>query len=179
MSALFLIVSIFYVGKYEDIFYIFLLFNIRLIGYYFLIHIQCEFRISGKNKSFAQVSNVVNILGVVLLFAFSKYFGLKGYLLAIALTPFISLLWFKRKSYISVVKEVVFSKKEIWNFGFLAAGSALLSDMLFSADVLLLSFLMTETAVANYKVAILIPSIYHFFGRNIHADRLFCFSQKQ
>jgi O-antigen/teichoic acid export membrane protein len=89
---------------------------------------------------------------------FSYYFGLLGYLIAIAFTPFIALLWFNKGYYISTTKVFNFSKKEIWNYGILASGCALLSDMLFSADVLLLSFFMNETAVANYKVALLIPS---------------------
>ncbi|MBC7555555.1 MAG: oligosaccharide flippase family protein, partial [Chryseobacterium sp.] len=158
LSGVFLLVSLFYITKYEDIFIIFLLFCIRLVGFYFLIHIQSELRISGNNKGFASVSNVVNISGVILLFVFSYYFGLIGYLIAIAFTPFIALFWFNKEYYISATKDFSFTKKEIWNYGFLAAGCGLLSDMLFSADVLLLSFLMNETAVANYKVALLIPS---------------------
>ncbi|SFI42065.1 oligosaccharide flippase family protein [Halpernia frigidisoli] len=164
LSVLFFIVSVFYITRYEDIFFIFLLFNIRLIGSYFLIHIQCEFRISGKNKDFATVSNAVNILGLILLFVLSKYFGLNGYLFAIAFTPFVSLFWLKKSPKSITLKSFRFKKKELWNFGILAGGSALLSDMLFSADVLLLSFLMTETAVANYKVAILIPSNITFLA---------------
>src|SRR5690606_11117241 len=55
-------------------------------------------------------------------------------------------------------------KKELWSYGIHAAGAALLSDMLFSADILLLSFLMDESAVANYKVAILIPANITFLA---------------
>lgn len=158
LSFIFLLISFFYITKYEDVFIIFLLFCIRLIGFYFLIHIQSELRISGDNKAFANVSNLVNILGLVLLLVFSYYFGLKGYLIAIAFTPFLALFWYRKDDYLSAAKEFSFTKKEIWNYGFLAAGCSVLSDMLFSADVLLLSFFMNETAVANYKVALLIPS---------------------
>lgn len=158
LSGLFLSVSFFYIYKYQDILLLFLFFNIRLIGTYFLLHIQCELRMSGKNREFGRVSNVVNVFGVILLLVFSKYFGLTGYLIAIAVTPFISLFWYKKKYYISARKYPNFNKKEIWNYGFLSAGNALLSDVLFSADVLLLSFLMNENAVADYKVSLLIPA---------------------
>lgn len=158
LSGLFIFVSLFFVNKYEDIFYIFLLFTIRLIGFYFLNHIQSQFRIFGNNRGFARITNIVNLSGVVLLLVLSYYFGLKGYLIAIAITPFIAFLWFKKEDLNSVVENFNFSKKEIWNYGLHAAGTALLSDTLFSADVLMLSFLMNETAVANYKVAILIPA---------------------
>ena len=164
LSFLFLMISLVYVNKYEDIFYIFLLFTIRLIGFYFLNHIQSEFRIFGNNRGFARITNTVNIFGVLLLLILSYFFGLKGYLVAIAVTPFIAFFWFKKEQYSSAIESFNFKKKEIWNYGLHAAGTALLSDTLFSADVLLLSFLMNETAVANYKVAILIPANITFLA---------------
>ena len=164
LSVLFLLVSIFYVSRYEYIFYIFIFFAIRLIGFYFFNYIQSELRIFGNNREFASVNNVVNISGVLLLLILSYFFGLKGYLIAIAFTPFISLLWFKKENLKPITENFSFNKKEIWNYGFHASGTALLSDALFSADVLLLSFLMNETAVANYKVAILIPANITFLA---------------
>ena len=157
ISALFLLTSFFYITKYEDIFIIFLLFTVRLVGYYFLSHIQAELRISGNNKGFALVSNVVNIAGVIALLVLSYFFGLVGYLIAVAFTPFLALIWYRREHLISATSNFIFTKKEIWNFGLNAAGTALLSDALLSADVLMLSFLMNENAVATYKVGLLIP----------------------
>ena len=40
----------------------------------------------------------------------------------------------------------------------------MLSDLLFSADILILSFLLDESAVANYKVALLIPANITFLA---------------
>ena len=164
LSVLFLSTSLFYVKKYEDIFLLFLLFTIRLVGSFYYNHLQSEFRIFGNNRDFAKVTNVVNISGVILLLMFSYFFGLMGYLLAIAITPFIAFFWFKKEKYLSEMEVFSFSKKEIKNYGLYAAGTALLGDMLFSADVLLLSFLMNETAVANYKVALLIPANITFLA---------------
>lgn len=164
LSVLFLVVSLFYITRYEDIFYIFLLFAVRLVGFYFLNHIQSEFRIFGNNRGFARITNVVNILGVSLLLLLSYLFGLKGYLIAIAFTPFLALFWFKKEHYESVAESFSFSKKEIFRYGLHASGTALLSDALFSADVLMISFLMNETSVANYKVAILIPANITFLA---------------
>lgn len=164
LSVLFLLVSIFYVSRYEYILYLFIFFAIRLIGFYFFNYIQSELRIFGNNREFASVNNVVNISGVLLLLILSYFFGLKGYLIAIAFTPFISLLWFKKENLKPITENFSFNKKEIWNYGLHSSGTALLSDALFSADVLLLSFLMNETAVANYKVAILIPANITFLA---------------
>lgn len=164
LSVLFLTTSFFYLEKYEDIFLIFLLFTIRLVGSFYYNHLQSEFRIFGNNRDFAKVTNVVNISGVFLLLMFSYFFGLMGYLIAIAITPFIAFFWFKKEKYLPAMEVFSFSKKEIKNYGLYAAGTALLGDMLFSADVLLLSFLMNETAVANYKVALLIPANITFLA---------------
>ena len=164
LSFAFLLVSVFYVNKSEEIFYIFFLFTIRLIGYYFLNHIQAEFRIVGNNKAFARVSNVVNISSVIFLLILSYFFGLVGYLYAIAFSPFIALFWYTKQHFVRSISNFNFTKKEIWNFGLHAAVTALLSDALFSADVLMLSFLMNESSVANYKVALLIPANITFFA---------------
>ena len=164
LSVIFLLVSLFYASKYEDIFFIFLFFAVRLVGSYFLNYIQSELRIFGDNKTFANVNNWVNILGLLLLLLLAYFFGLYGYLVAIAFTPFLALFWLKKESYRTFTENFSFNKKEIWNYGLHASGTALLSDALFSADVLMLSFLMNETAVANYKVAILIPANITFLA---------------
>ena len=157
LSILFLLISLFYINKYQDILFIFVLFTVRLSGFYFLNHIQAEFRIRGDNRSFAQVSNVVNIAGVILLLTFAYFFGLTGYLCAIALTPFLSLLWFRRRHFNKLAGTFTFPRKELWSFGLHAAGTALLSDTLMSADVLMLSYMMNESAVASYKVGLILP----------------------
>lgn len=163
-SLIFFVVSLFYLTRYEDIFFIFLFFNIRLIGFYFLIYIQAYFRVYNRNKDFARVSNVINISGVVFLLILSYFFGLTGYLIAAAVTPFLALFWFKKEYFSKSVKLIGFKIKDVWNYGVHSAGNTLLSDALFSVDVLLLSFLMSESVVANYKVAILIPTNITFLA---------------
>ena len=164
LSIIFLVISIFYIDHYENVFYIFIFFAVRLIGHYFFNHIQSELRIFGKNSEFAKVNNVVNIAGVVSLLILTYVFGLQGYLIALAITPFIALFWFKKEHFSSLTENFSFSKKELWNYGLHASGTALLSDALFSADVLMLSLLMNENAVANYKVAVLIPANITFLA---------------
>lgn len=164
LTAIFLSISLLYINKYEYIFIIFLFFGVRLMGFYFLNQIQVEFRIAGNNKSFARVSNFVNIGGVLLLLVLSYYFGLIGYLFAVVLAPFLSLFWFTKDHLKRSVNLFNSSKKEIRNFGLHAASTNLLSETLFSVDVLILSFLLNESAVANYKVALLIPANITFLA---------------
>lgn len=163
LSVVFFLISFLYVSHYYYIFYIFFFFTIRLIGVYFFSHIQAERRVYLKNDEFAMINNVVNISGLILMIIFSIFWGLYGYLIANAITPFISLFWYKRS--FGIKKTLLrYTKKEIWSFALYASLTALLSDAFFSADILLLNFFKDETAVANYKAALLIPSNITFLA---------------
>lgn len=157
LIVIFVGISLFYTPKYENIIIIFLFFGIRLMGFYLSNHIQTYYRISGKNDIFAKVSNAITIGGFILLLVLTYLFKFYGYLLAIALIPYLSLFWLKKEMF-SAKRIVYDNKKEIWRFGIFTAATSVISETLFSLDVMLLGFLMNENAVANYKVAILLPS---------------------
>jgi len=163
LIVIFVGISLFYAPKYENIITIFLFFGIRLMGFYLSNHIQTYYRISGKNDIFAKVSNAINIGGFILLLVLTYLFKFYGYLLAIALIPYLSLFWLKKEMFSA--KCIVYdNKKEIWRFGIFTAATSVISETLFSLDVMLLGFLMNENAVANYKVAILLPSNITFLA---------------
>ena len=157
LIVIFVGISLFYTPKYENIIIIFLFFGIRLMGFYLSNHIQTYYRISGKNDIFAKVSNAINIGGFILLLILTYLFKFYGYLLAIAFIPYLSLFWLKKEMF-SAKRIVYDNKKEIWRFGIFTAATSVISETLFSLDVMILGFLMNENAVANYKVAILLPS---------------------
>uniref|UniRef100_UPI0025BFF63B oligosaccharide flippase family protein n=1 Tax=Chryseobacterium sp. TaxID=1871047 RepID=UPI0025BFF63B len=164
LTFLFLAASVFFVKKYENIFWIFLFFSIRLVGFYFFVHIQSELRINGKNRDFARVNNVVNVIGLIILLVLSYFFQMKGYLIAMAVTPFLSLFWLK-KYFVSGIKLPDFLNiNELWKYAYHTSGTAILSDALFSVDIILLGFLLNENSVANYRIAILIPSNITFLS---------------
>jgi O-antigen/teichoic acid export membrane protein len=163
LIILFLCVSLFYYKKYENIFIIFCFGVVRLAGYYFVSHIQVFYRITGKNRIFAKVNNVVNIGGLVLILILTYFFKFYGYLIAIAITPYLSLFWLNKEIY-SFHQFIPKNYREMWRYGAFTAATSLISDTMFSLDILLLGFLMNETAVANYRVAILIPSNITFLA---------------
>ena len=163
LSVLFILSSIFFVQKYGDVLLIFIFFTIRLIGFYFFNHIQSYFRVYHDNKNFARVNNVVNVFGLILIIILTYFFGLKGYLLAISLAPFLSLFWFFKYKILNF-QRIKLQKKELWSYSFHAVFTAFLSDLLFSLDILLLGFLLNENAVADYKVAIILPSNLTFLA---------------
>lgn len=164
LTLVFLLCSFIYVDKYENIFWIFVFFSIRFIGFYFLNHIQARLRINDKNSEFARINNISNIFGLVLLIILTYFFQLKGYLIALAIIPFLSLFWFKKKDFKNSDLPDIFNNKEIWKYALHASATIILSDALFSLDILLLGWLLNENSVAGYRVAILIPSNVTFLA---------------
>lgn len=164
ISFVFFLISFLYVKYYYYIFYIFFFFAIRLIGVYFLSHVQAELRIHLKNKEYAMLNNIVNVSGLLMMIIFSIFWGLYGYLLANIIAPFLSLFWYKRSLWKTRSLLLRFTKKEIWSFAVHASLTALLSDAFFSVDILLLNFFKNESVVANYKVALLIPANITFLA---------------
>lgn len=163
LSFLFIISSVFFIHKYGDVLLIFIFFTIRLIGFYFFNHIQSYFRVYHDNKNFARVNNVVNVFGLILIIILTYFFGLIGYLFAISLAPFLSLFWFFKYKILNF-QRIKLSKKEFWNYSFHAVFVAFLSDLLFSLDILLIGFFLNENQVAQYKVAIILPSNITFLA---------------
>ncbi|MCD9856579.1 oligosaccharide flippase family protein [Epilithonimonas sp. JDS] len=164
LSLIFLLSSLFYLDNFKKIIILFLAFAIRLVGFFFYNHIQSQLRINGKNKEFARLNNVVNISGLVSTLVLTYFFGLLGYLAAITIMPFVALFWYRNIDFSQKKESFSFSKKEIWRYGLFTAGTAVLSDTLFSLDIILISFLMSESAVADYKTAILIPANLTFIA---------------
>lgn len=93
----------------------------------------------------------------------TNFFGISGYLFSAAFAPFLSVIWLK-KSHIKQKHILNSDFKSLRNYGILSSFTALLSDALFSADILLLGFFCSSDVVAGYRVAILIPSNLAFLA---------------
>lgn len=136
---------------------VFLFYSVRLFGVYFQNFIQSYLRISGQNRIFARSSNVINLVGLFLTTVLTYSFQFTGFLAAQALTPFLSLFWLKKEMVFSPQIRLAFSKKKMWNYGLHTVFTTTISDALFALDTVLLGLLVSETAVADYRVAIMIP----------------------
>ena len=157
LVLIFLMTSIFYIQKYDHIIFLFILFSFRLVGFYFFNHIQSELRIKGDNKGFSRVCNAVNLGMLVSVMLLTYNFGMYGYLFAICFTPFISIFWISTKVSNFSFKNL-FSLSELRKYGYFTVFTAVLSDLLFSVDIILLGHFFNETSVANYRTAMLIPA---------------------
>lgn len=156
LTAIFLGVTLFYIDEYSQILLIFLFFAIRLLGFFYFDHIQSLLRVNHKNKQFAVLNSVFSIVGLLLILILTTAFGLIGYLAAIAIIPYVALFWKSRNNNTKLVKGIS-NLKEIRWYSLYSVVNGILNDLQYSLDILLLSFLMTDVAVAKYKVALLIP----------------------
>jgi O-antigen/teichoic acid export membrane protein len=129
LSIIFLLTSIFYLERPEQIIWMFLAFSIRLLGYFFYNHIQSQLRIDGQNREFARLNNIVNISGLLLTIVLTYSIGIVGYLIAAAIMPFIAMFWIDKVNFRKHYR-IVWSGRELWKYGFFTAGTAVLSDFL-------------------------------------------------
>lgn len=162
LSVIFLMASFFF-RKYEGVFVIFLAFSVRLMGFYLVSFIQSNFRMRLENKKFSSITIFWNIAELIAAACVLYFFGLQGFLIVMAISPFLVLFsfearWFNFKNYNKL------SFRKIFNYSIHASATNLLGELLFTLDLLLIGFLLTENAVAEYKIAILIPSNIAFLA---------------
>ncbi|MCO5276548.1 MAG: oligosaccharide flippase family protein [Saprospiraceae bacterium] len=154
---MFLGVSYIYTLKYGDLKLIILLFGVRILGYYFQNFIESYYRINHNNKTFAWVNISINLGGLIMALIGMLFWGLLGYLIAMAIMPWISLIFFKRNILIRNNFNININKQEFWQYSVHGSMTYFLSDILFSMDFLLIGLLLTENDLAMYKTAIIIP----------------------
>lgn len=162
LSFLFLFSSLWF-SHYKGVFSIFLAFSIRFIGFYFVSFLQAFLRIHLQNRRFAFITSFWNLTEFIFAASVLYFYGLQGFLFVFALAPFIVLIFYRRQWF--SIKVPNFTKlKSVLNYSFHASFTNLLGEFLFTLDILMLGFLLTDNAVAEYKVAILIPSNVAFLG---------------
>lgn len=167
LTMIFMGTTIFFIEKYQYIFIIFISFGIRFFGSVFLLHLQVFHRILFENKQFARLTNYNSFIGLGSVALGTYFYGFYGYLVAMALAPYFVILFYKRNHFLEEDYSSYFSFKEVWNYARHAAFTNLGSELLFAMDILLLSSLLSETYVASYKVAILIPANMVFLVQSL------------
>lgn len=158
LLVFFIITALLYELKYPDIWLIVLFFAVRLIGFYFYMFIKSYYRMRNENDQFSKISITINIVGLLLVLAFTYFYGMFGYLFGLAITPWISIVFFPRLLFDSARSfDLKLDMKTFWNYSFNSALTAFLSEMLFILDVFIIGLLLNELEVANYKLAIILP----------------------
>lgn len=163
ISVIFILLALFYWDNFETFLFIFLAFSVRLLGLFFMVHIQAQLRINHDNRGYARSSNLVNVAGFVLVLAATYLFGMSGYLFSMAVSPFFCMVWFGKNLFLKS-NSIIKNWKEIRDYGLQSSFTSLLSDAIFSADILLLGYFCGSEDVAGYRAAILIPSNLAFLS---------------
>lgn len=155
VSLTFLIVCFVYSLKYDGNGLVIACLGIRFIGFYFYNHAQAYFRINDNNRSFAILNMTVNLSGLAIVALLTFMAEFKGFLLGMAITPWIS-LFFYRNFQFSKLKPSI-DLKGFWKYSMHASITYFFSDMLFAMDIMLIGLFLTESDLAFYKVSILLP----------------------
>lgn len=154
----FILVASIYSIKFEHLSWIIAMYAIRLIGMYFHIHLTVTYRIQGLNEKFATVNMVVNTVGLAMTFVLTYFFGLIGYMISLALSPFISLLFYSKVFVQKSLKTLQhLDWKKMWRYGWLESLAYFASELLFSIDIGMIALFMTDKDISLYKVAIILP----------------------
>lgn len=167
LSAAFAAAGFLFEWKYPGILHIFLAFAVRLWSSLLMLHRQSEYRIEGRNAAFAWFSIQMAAVGFLAAALGALFFGLNGYLWGIALSPMAALFWFPRSAFRFSEKErKITVPKEVMKFAKHAAVTNFFSELFFSLDLLLLAYFASETAIAEYRVAALIPANLIFLAQS-------------
>lgn len=154
----FFITGCFYEFKYFNIWIVVFFFSIRMLGYYLYTFVLNYYRIQNSNDKFARISILINLVGLLLALTLTYYFGIYGYLFGLSITPWMAILFYKREILSSISFRLNdFNKKEFWKYSINSSLTYFLSELLFMIDIVLIGLLLNEKAVANYKVAIILP----------------------
>ena len=161
VTFIFIVFCAIYGLKYDALLFIIFAFTIRLVGFFFLGHLQVDFRIHNDNYKLSIMNMFVNSAGLLLAFVLTYYYGASGYLSAMALSPFLVLVYLKKRHWSGI--RAIYDKmqlKKIWSFSLLESLAYLASEILFSIDIVLVAFFLAKNdfaQVALYKVAVILP----------------------
>lgn len=167
LGLVFFFTGFFFITKYAGILVIFVAFALRLFGTLFLSYLQVYYRIQFNNRKFALITIYNAVFGFLLVSLSTYIFGFYGYLVSVSISPYLALLWFKKKMFRHTISSFVFfSRKEIMRFSAHSSFTNFTSELFFSMDILLLSYYLSESSIAGYRVAILIPSNMIFLAQS-------------
>ncbi|MBS7332955.1 MAG: oligosaccharide flippase family protein [Weeksellaceae bacterium] len=154
----FIIIANLYALKFDQLGWIIAMFAIRLIGIFLQSHLTIFFRIDGQNQKFATVNMLVNIVGLFFTFILTHYYGVIGYMISLAISPFISLFFYTKNLFLLTRNTVqTLDWKKMWRYGWVESVAYFASELLFSIDIAMIALFMTDKDISLYKVAIILP----------------------
>jgi O-antigen/teichoic acid export membrane protein len=174
-------VSFFINFKFENTFTYIIILSFIILPMFLFEIIRAQFRLKHNNKAFAFTEFVHSLILLVSVVVLSYYFRETGYAIALLITPLItSALFFKKLniSFTSTIKLQIIDFS-FWKYGFFASLSNVVTQMLFVIDIILIGYLLEDTAmITNYRYISLIPFSLLFLPRVFMATDFVAFTEK-
>ena len=133
------------------------LFMIRLFGVFLIDQAKSEVRGFHNNKKFGQIEIYSNILLLVSAVFSAYFFGVKGYIFSLCLSPFVVLFFHRFRISFDRTLFKNFTEKSFWKFCVTMAFTNQISELIFLLDVFFIGIFLDNSAVAHYRIYSIIP----------------------
>ena len=133
------------------------LFMIRLFGVFLIDQAKSEVRGFHNNKKFGQIEIYSNILLLVSAVFSAYFFGVKGYIFSLCLSPFVVLFFHRFRISFDRTQFKNFTEKSFWKFCVTMAFTNQVSELIFLLDVFFIGIFLDNSAVAHYRIYSIIP----------------------
>ena len=133
------------------------LFMIRLFGVFLIDQAKSEVRGFHNNKKFGQIEIYSNILLLVSAVFSAYFFGVKGYIFSLCLSPFVVLFFHRFRISFDRTQFKNFTEKSFWKFCVTMALTNQISELIFLLDVFFIGIFLDNSAVAHYRIYSIIP----------------------
>lgn len=163
LTVLMMLISLFSI-KEMNVVHLVLVFGIRLVGVYLMEQAKVNFRALGNNKKFALSEIYYALISIVLCVSATFVFGIKGYIVALCLSPFFIVFYHRfqfKKS------QVPFNQKEFWKFCLFSAFTLQIWQWVFLLDVFFVGYFFTNSDVTHYKLSAMIPFNLMFISQSL------------
>ncbi len=156
LNAAMIVLAGFIYRQQPEIVWIICLLSVRFLGIYFLEHRKAELRADFDNRKFSFLEIAHALFALALGGLLSYFLGLRGYLIALSVSPFVVLL-FGLPKLNSRRPQLQINFKEFWRFSWITALTSQVSDWIFMLDILLIGIYLSDASAAQYRVSSIIP----------------------
>lgn len=155
--------------------------TLTILTIFILEIIKIQFRLQHKNKLYAISEFWYNAILVILIFLLSYYFDGFGYVVALIISPLITVLFFSKKLNIKLTStnNLTITNFYFWRYGFLGGISNVVTQLLILVDIILIGHLMDDPIqVTNYRYISIIPFSLLFLPRVFITTDFVTFTEK-
>ena len=155
--------------------------TLTILTIFILEIIKIQFRLQHKNKLYASCEFWYNAILVILIFLLSYYFDGFGYVIALIISPLITVLFFLKKLNIKLTStnNLKITNFFFWRYGFLGGISNVVTQLLILIDIILIGHLMDDPIqVTNYRYISIIPFSLLFLPRVFITTDFVTFTEK-